>query len=255
MLSYTTYDPLTEYVLRCADNNLILGHRISEWCGHGPVLEQDIALTNMALDLLGQSRMYLKYAAELIGHNETEDSLAFLRDAMQFRNSLLVEQPNGDFAHTIIRSLIFDSFHYFFTEQLMQSNDKRLADIATKSLKEITYHRKFSSEWTIRLGDGTEESNKRMQTAIDDLWRYKGELLSPDELDMEMLEKGIGVDLNKIEPLVDNHLSDMLNRATLQIPQAEFMQKGGKQGLHSEHLGYILAELQFMQRAYPGLNW
>ena len=255
MRAYTSYEPLTEYVLRCADNTLVLGHRISEWCGHGPILEQDIALTNMALDLLGQSRMYLKYAAELLGHEETEDSVAFLRDAMQFRNSLLVEQPNGDFAHTIVRSLIFDSFHYFFSEQLIRSKDQQLADIAAKSLKEITYHRKFSSEWSIRLGDGTEESNRRMQTAIDDLWRYKGELLTADEIDNELTEKGIGVDLNLIAPSVDNYLSQVLSRANLQLPQDEFMQKGGKQGLHSEHLGYILAELQFMQRAYPGLNW
>jgi ring-1,2-phenylacetyl-CoA epoxidase subunit PaaC len=255
MLAYTSYDPLTEYVLRCADNNLILGHRISEWCGHGPVLEQDIALTNMALDLLGQSRMYLQYAAELIGNKETEDSIAFLRDAMQFRNALLVEQPNGDFAHTIIRSLIFDCFHYFFTEKLMDSKDKRLSDIATKSLKEITYHRKFSSEWTIRLGDGTEESNERMQIALDNLWPYKGELLEPDELDQKMMDAGIGVDLIQISPEVDNYLRQILKRANLQIPEDVFMQKGGKKGIHSEYLGFILAEMQFMQRAYPGLNW
>ena len=255
MQAYTPYDPLTEYVIRCADNSLILGHRISEWCGHGPVLEQDIALTNMALDLLGQSRMYLQYAAELIGENETEDSIAFLRDAMQFRNSLLVEQPNDDFAHTIIRSLIFDAFHYFFTQKLTESKDKRLSDIATKSLKEITYHRKFSSEWTIRLGDGTEESNKRMQTAIDNLWRYKGELLEPDEIDIEMKNAGIGVDLSLISFDVDNYLTEILKKAKLTIPTDIFMQKGGKQGVHSEHLGFILTELQFMQRAYPGLNW
>lgn len=255
MLSYTPYEPLTEYVLRCADNTLILGHRISEWCGHGPVLEQDIALTNMALDLLGQSRMYLKYAAELLGPDETEDSIAFLRDGMQFRNSLLVEQPNGDFAHTIVRSFIFDAFHFYFTQKLVESKDQTLSDIASKSLKEIIYHRKFSSEWTIRLGDGTEESHSRMQTALDNLWRYKGELLTPDKLDNEMTEKGIGVDLDEIAPEVDDYLSEILKRANLMIPKDTFMHQGGKKGLHSEHLGYILTELQFMQRAYPGLNW
>lgn len=255
MQSYTKYSPEVEYVLRIADNSLILGHRVSEWCGHGPVLEQDIALTNIALDLLGQSRMYLQYAAELMGAEETEDSLAFLRDAMQFRNCLLVERPNGDFAHTMVRSFLFDSFHYFFTKELLNSSDKRLKDIAEKSLKEITYHRKFSAEWTIRLGDGTEESHNRMQNAVDELWPYKGELTHPDSLDRKMAEKGVGVDLKKIEPVVDEFVGQIMDRAGLKTPQDVYMHRGGKEGTHSEHLGFILAEMQFMQRAYPGQKW
>ncbi len=255
MQSYTKYSPELEYVLRIADNSLIMGHRVSEWCGHGPVLEQDIALTNIALDLLGQSRMYLQYAAELMGGEETEDSLAFLRDAMQFRNCLLVERPNGDFAHTMVRSFLFDSFHYFFTKELLNSSDKRLKDIAEKSLKEITYHRKFSAEWTIRLGDGTEESHNRMQNAVDELWPYKGELTHPDSLDKKMAKKGVGVDLKKIEPMVGEFVGQIMDRAGLKTPQDVYMHRGGKEGTHSEHLGFILAEMQFMQRAYPGQKW
>ena len=255
MKSYTKYESLPEYVLRAADNTLILGHRLSELCGHGPVLEQDIAITNMALDLLGQSRMYLQYAARLFGGEETEDSLAFLRDGMQFRNCQIVEQPNGDFAHTIIRSFIFDSYHYFFLESLIRSKDKSLSEIAAKSLKEVTYHRKFSSEWTVRLGDGTEESHRRMQTALENLWPYSGELTAADEVDIEMAKNGIGVDLQKIKGPVDQYRSDILERAGLKIPESVYMQSGGKKGVHTEHHGLILAEMQFMQRAYPGLNW
>lgn len=255
MKAYTKLDPIPEYVLRCADNNLILGHRLSEWCGHGPVLEQDIALTNIALDLLGQSRMYLQYAAELIGDEETEDTLAFLRDAMQFRNCLLVEQPNGDFAHTMVKHLIYDAYHYFFTTELKNSSDSKLRDIAEKSLKEITYHRKYTSEWSIRLGDGTEESHQRMQRALEDLWTFKGELLTPDPLDNEMAKTGIGVDLDSIAPKVNSYLDSILERATLTKPEVAIYRDGGKKGIHSEHLGFILAEMQFMQRTYPGQNW
>ncbi|TVR82850.1 MAG: phenylacetate-CoA oxygenase subunit PaaI [Saprospirales bacterium] len=255
MKSYTKYDPLVEYVLRSADNTLILGHRLSELCGHGPVLEQDIAITNISLDLLGQSRMYLQYAAQQIGNNETEDTLAFLRDGMQFRNCQLTEQPNGDFAHTIIRSFIFDSYHFYFCQSLKSSTDSSLAEIAAKSLKEVTYHRKFSSEWTIRLGDGTAESNERMQKALENLWPYSGELTEEDAVDAKMAAEGIGVDLKDISGSINDYRNNILERAGLKVPEKVFMHSGGKKGLHTEHHGYILAEMQFMQRAYPGLNW
>lgn len=255
MKSYTDYEPLVEYVLRAADNTLILGHRLSELCGHGPVLEQDIAITNISLDLLGQSRMYLQYAAQLIGGNETEDTLAFLRDGMQFRNCQLTEQPNGDFAHTIMRSFIFDSYHFYFCRELINSSDTSLSEIAAKSLKEVTYHRKFSSEWTIRLGDGTAESHERMQRALNNLWPYSGELTETDAVDEKLATEGIGVDLNKISEPLKDYRNDILERAGLKIPENVFMQTGGKKGLHTEYHGYILAEMQFMQRAYPGLNW
>ena len=255
MKSYTEYEPLVEYVLRQADNTLILGHRLSELCGHGPVLEQDIAITNISLDLLGQSRMYLQYAAELMGDGATEDTLAFFRDGMQFRNCQLAELPNGDFAHTIVKQFIFDSWHYYFTHALCNSTDQRLREIAEKSLKEITYHRKFSSEWTIRLGDGTEESKGRMQTAIDNIWGYSGELSEADQLDQKMASDGIGPELNTVKSLTDKYREEILERAGLEIPSDVFMQSGGKKGIHTEHHGYILAEMQFVQRAYPGLNW
>lgn len=243
------------YALRIADNNLILGQRLSEWCGHGPVLEQDIALTNIALDLMGQARSWLQYAGELEGKGRTEDDLAFLRDERAFYNVLLVEQPNTDFAYTIVRQFLFDVFHYYFNEALVQSKDEKAAAIAAKSLKEITYHLRFSSEWVIRLGDGTKESHEKMQNAVNDLWEYSGELLEADTLDQEMLAAGIGPDLEKIALLYHNKVKEILQEATLELPSVAFFQTGGKQGKHSEHLGPMLAEMQFLQRAYPGMEW
>lgn len=192
---------LYDYLLRLGDNALILGQRLGEWCGHGPVLEQDIALTNIALDLIGQARLWLEYAAQTAGKGQTEDDLAFLRDAGAFRNALLVEQPNGDFAHTIIRQFLFDAWNFALHEDLCNSGDLQIRAIAEKSLKEIAYHRKYSSEWTIRLGDGTEESRSRMQTALEDLWTYAGELWNPDDLDREMAEAGISLTLNAFNRL------------------------------------------------------
>ncbi|MCS7036895.1 MAG: 1,2-phenylacetyl-CoA epoxidase subunit PaaC [Saprospiraceae bacterium] len=243
------------YVLQLGDNALILSHRLSEWCGHGPVLEQDIALTNIALDLLGQARLLLTYAGEIEGLGRTEDDLASFRDAHQFRNVLLVEQPNGDWAHTIVRQFFFDAYHYYHYQALLQSRDERLAAIAQKALKEVTYHLRYSSEWTIRLGDGTEESHRRMQEAVDDLWMYTGELTTPNEVEREAAEAGVGSDLTQIRPLWEAKVREVLEEATLQIPGNSWMQSGGKDGRHTEHLGYILAEMQFLQRAYPGLQW
>lgn len=243
------------YILQIGDNALILGQRLGEWCGHGPVLEQDIAITNIALDLMGQARSLMQYAAELEGKGRDEDQMAFLRDAWGFRNVLLLEQPNNDWAYTITRQFFFDTFNYYFHKELTKSKDEHLAAIAEKSLKEITYHLRYSSEWMIRLGDGTELSHAKMQNAVDDLWMFTGELTEMNEVDKIMIAEGIGVDLNIIKPLYDQKIKEILEEATLQKPADTWMQSGGKVGRHTEHLGYILADMQFMQRAYPNMKW
>ena len=244
-----------EYLIRLGDNALILSQRLGEWCGHGPVLEQDIAMTNIALDLLGQARMLLTYAGEIEGKGRTEDDLAYFRDAHEFRNALLVEQPNRDWAYTIVRQFFFDAFQYYNYEALLRSRDEHLAGIAEKSLKEVTYHLRYSSEWMVRLGDGTETSRQKMQTALDDLWMFGGELTTPDETDRLAAESGVGPDLLKIKPLWESKVAAILEEATLKRPENEWMQSGGKQGRHSEHLGFILAEMQHLQRTYPGNEW
>ncbi len=245
----------SEYLLRLGDNALILGHRLAEWCGHAPALEIDMALTNIALDLTGQARLWLAYAGECEGRGRDEDKLAYLRDAWDFRNALLVEQPNGDFAHTIVRSFLFDVFNFYLHKELCQSKDPQIAAIAEKALKEIKYHLRYSSEWTIRLGDGTEESHHRMKEALEDLWMFAGELTTPDDIDRRMAEAGIAPELEAIRPRYWKKVEEVLEEATLPKPANDWMQSGGKRGLHSEHLGYILAEMQFLQRAYPGLEW
>ena len=253
---YFTLNFKLNYTLRLADNALILGHRLSEWCGHGPVLEQDIALANLALDQLGQARSLLQYAATLQGDGATEDTLAFFRNTNQFQNVLLVEQPNEDFAFTIARQFFFDAFNYFLYQKLKESNDPTLAAIAEKSLKEVTYHLRYSSEWMIRLGDGTEVSHQKIQTAVTELWSYSGELCKADDTDIEAWKQGFGVNLDEIRPLWQEKVSTILAQATLEVPPADaWMQSGGKQGRHSEYLGYLLAEMQSVQRAYPGLEW
>ena len=244
-----------DYTLRIADNTLILGHRLSEWCGHGPVLEQDIAMTNIALDLIGQARSLYQYAAEVQNEGKTEDDIAYLRDVFEFKNVLLVEQPNGDFADTIVRQFFFSAFQYPFYQKLVNSKDEILRGIAEKAVKELAYHLRWSSEWLIRLGDGTDESHQRAQKAIDHLWTYSGEALIADELDIWAVTEGYGVDLESIKTAFDQTINDVLTEATLTKPTDSFMQKGGKQGRHTEYLGYILAEMQFMQRAYPNMTW
>ncbi|NUO01099.1 MAG: phenylacetate-CoA oxygenase subunit PaaC [Saprospiraceae bacterium] len=244
-----------EYLLRLGDNALILGQRLSEWCGHGPVLEQDIAITNISLDLIGQARSLLEYAGKLEGKGRTEDDLAFLRDAWDFRNVLLVEQPNQDWAFTIVRQFFFDAFHYPLLEQLTESKDEHLAAIAKKSIKEVAYHLRYSSEWMIRLGDGTEVSHKKMQTALDELWMFSGEFAIADEVDLLMATAGIGANMDLVQQAYLEKTEAILLEATLQKPTDDWMQRGGKTGTHTEHLGFILAEMQFMQRAYPGQKW
>ncbi len=244
-----------EYLLRLADNCLILGQRLGEWCSHGPVLEQDIALTNIALDLIGQARSWLTLAGKTYSPVRTEDELAFLRDAWDFRNLLLVEQPNGDFAHTMVRQFFFDAFHFLQLQRLEESQDEDIAAIAVKSLKEVTYHLRYSSEWMIRLGDGTPESHERMQNAVDDLWMYTGEMLSTDEVETEADRTGIGFQPTDLEKSWVARIEKIFDEATLRKPEEKWMQSGGKQGRHSEHMGFILSDMQFLQRAYPGMSW
>lgn len=248
-------DKIVQYLLCLGDNTLILGQRLGEWCGHGPILEVDMALTNISLDLLGQTRSYFQYAAELEGKGRSEDDIAFLRDARQFRNVLLVERENGNFADTIARQFFFDTWHLLFLEELQHSQDEQLAAIAGKSIKEVRYHLRFSSEWVIRLGDGTEESHQKMQQAVDDLWMYTGELCETTDLDREMAEMGIGPDPSVLKSAYDMQIADVLRTATLQVPEASWQQSGGKQGLHTENLGFLLADLQWLQRSYPGAKW
>jgi ring-1,2-phenylacetyl-CoA epoxidase subunit PaaC len=243
------------YVLQLGDNALILSHRLSEWCGHGPVLEQDIALTNIALDLLGQARMLLAYAAALEGQGRNEDTIAYFRDAHQFRNALLVEQPNQDWAYTITRQFFFDTFNFYNYQALLASPDPQLAAIAEKSLKEVTYHLRYSSEWMARLGDGTPLSHQKIQQAVDDLWPFTGELTTPSQADQNATAAGIAPNLLTIKTLWEKKVAQVLQEATLAQPENNWMQRGGKEGRHTEHLGYILAEMQHLQRSYPGNQW
>lgn len=246
---------LFEYLVRLGDDSLILGHRLSEWCGHGPILEEDIAMTNIALDHVGQTSSLLKYAGEVEGKGRTEDDLAFLRFEREYRNVLLVEQPNEDFGVTMMRQFLFDAYRKPLYEQLTNSSDTQLAAIAEKSLKETKYHLKHSAEWVIRLGDGTEESHNRVQDALNNLWRYTDELFFVNEVDAELLEKGVIFSVEELKKSWLEMVSTVLERATLTIPNNGWQHDGGRKGLHSEHLGYILTELQYMQRAYPGMEW
>lgn len=244
-----------DLLLHLADNALILAQRNSEWCGHGPVLEQDIAITNISLDMLGQARNFYQYAAQLKGDDATEDSLAYLRSEREFKNCLLVEQPNEDWGQTILRQFLFSNYQYLLYEQLQHNNDEQLAAIATKALKEVTYHVRWSNEWVIRLGDGTEESHERMLKAIDELWPFTGELFVPAVYETATV---IGFNLPSLQQTWLQKVMAVLKEATLWWPtfgEQVFIQTGGKQGVHSEHLGYILAELQYLQRAYPGAAW
>jgi ring-1,2-phenylacetyl-CoA epoxidase subunit PaaC len=248
-------EALFEYLLRLGDNALILGHRLSEWCGHSPALEEDLALSNVALDLIGQTQLWLNLAGEVEGKGRDADKLAYLRDARGFRNLLLVEQPNGDFAATMARQFYFDAWHYLLLRELTGSKEARIAEIAAKGLKEVTYHLERSRDWVLRLGDGTEESHRRMQAAVDDLWTYTGEMFEADEIDQLMIREGLGPDLAVLQEPWLRLVRDTAEEATLTLPQPGWAQRGGKRGVHSEHLGYILADLQFLQRAYPNATW
>ena len=248
-------DQLYQYLLLLGDNPMILGHRLSELCGHGPSLETDIALTNISLDLFGQVRHYFQYAAKLNGENLTEDDVAFLRYEHQYKNTLLVEQPNTDFAYVIGRQFLFDAYHLPLLEQLMTSKDKQISAIAHKSIKEVKYHHRFSSEWVKRLGDGTDESHQKMQTAIDNLWPFVAELFEETPLEQAMKEEGIGADLSLVKDKYYADVQNIFELAKLQQPDHQYTHSGGKKGVHSEQMGYILADLQYMQRAYPNMTW
>jgi ring-1,2-phenylacetyl-CoA epoxidase subunit PaaC len=247
--------PLLLYALRRADDALILGHRLSEWCGHAPMMEEDMALANMGLDLLGQARELYSYAADVEGNGNDEDKFAYLRDVRQYRNLLLLEQPNGDFARTMARQFFYAAFADLYWRAMMNSRDATLAAIAAKSEKESAYHIRHCSEWMVRLGDGTDESHRRAQTAIDDLWAYTGEMFEADDSERGLIEAGIAIDPATLRQGWLETVSNVLREATLTLPNSDWMQQGGRSGRHSEHLGHLLSELQSMPRTFPGATW
>jgi ring-1,2-phenylacetyl-CoA epoxidase subunit PaaC len=248
-------EPRVRYVLRLADTSLVLGQRLGEWVGHAPALEEDLALANLALDLIGQARLLLSYAGELEGRGRDEDALAFLRDAPEFVNLTLAEQPNGDFAHTIVRQWLIDGWQLEIYQGLLESTDTRLAAIAAKALKETRYHYRFSSGWLVRLGDGTAESGARVQRALESLWRFTDELFHADEIDERMTAQGVSPPLALLAPRWAARVAVDLRTATLSQPPAQPHLWHGKRGVHTEHLGHLLGEMQHLQRTYPGARW
>jgi len=246
---------LFEYLLRLGDDSLILGHRLSEWCGHGPILEEDIAMTNISLDLIGQATSLLKYAGEVEGKGRDEDKLAFLRIEKQYRNNLLVEQPNGDFGVTMMRQFLFDAYRFPLFEALQHSKDEQLAGIAEKSLKETKYHYRHSAEWIIRLGDGTDESHRRVQTAMNSIYRFAADIFMADEVEKGLEVAGVLPNMSKVKEEWMKNIKFVLSEATIQFPDNDWEQRGGRLGNHSEHLGFLLAEMQYMQRTYPNMEW
>jgi ring-1,2-phenylacetyl-CoA epoxidase subunit PaaC len=250
---------LFDYLLRLGDSPLILAQRLGEWVGKGPIIEEDMALTNVGLDLLGQARLWLTYAGEVESRfappGRDEDQLAFLRDAGAFRNLLIAEQPNGNFADTIARQYLFDAWHVLLLHALARSADPRIAEIAAKAAKEASYHVERSGDWVIRLGDGTELSHRRMQDAVDALWMYAGEMFLPDPTDQALIDAGIAADVRALAAPWRQHVDALFAEAGVTVPTSDFVQKGGRQGIHTEHLGHLLAEMQFLQRAYPGARW
>ncbi|WIY26191.1 1,2-phenylacetyl-CoA epoxidase subunit PaaC [Parasedimentitalea psychrophila] len=252
----TRDDAFLQFLLRMGDNTLILGHRVSEWCGHSPVLEEDIALANTALDLIGQTQFWLGLAGEVQGDGKSADDIAFLRDVWDFRNILLVEVPNGDFGRTLMRQFLFDAWHSIQLGRLMTSSDSRVAAIAEKTSKEVAYHLERSADTVVGLGDGTEESHRRMQEALDYLWPYVGEMFQSDAIDMEMVAAGVAPDPASLRDEYDALIGRIMATATLTIPDSSFGHKGGRTGkMHTEHLGHLLTQMQWLQRAYPGANW
>ncbi len=246
---------LFNYLLRLGDNSAILGHKLSEWCGHGPELEEDIAIINTALDLLGHGRSFYSYAGEVEGKGRDEDDIAFLRIEREYKNALITELPNGHYGDTIARQFLFDQFNYLVFSELVNSTDETVAAIAAKAVKEIRYHLRRSIEWTLRLGDGTQESHDRIQESFNNLWVYTGDLFVEDESDAVIVSEGIGPDLKAIQPIWRGKVKAVLAEATLTIPEDGWMQSGSKEGRHTEHMGHILSELQYMQRTYPGCEW
>ncbi len=248
-------DPVVEYLLRLGDDRLVLGHRLSEWCGHAPILEEDIALANIALDLVGQANLLLSLAAKVENAGRDADAIAYLRDAIDYRNVLLVELPKGDFAVTIARQFFYSVFAMLQGEALQGSQQPDLAGIAAKMFKEARYHVRHSGDWMLKLGDGTDESHDRLQRAVDDLWRYTGEMFIPDDVERAAAQQRIGVDPSTLEERWRAQVDDVLQRAGITVPETKWMQRGGRQGRHTEHLGHMLAEMQVLQRQHPGASW
>lgn len=251
----TSNEALFNYTLRLGDTSLILAQRLSEWTGHGPFLEEDLALTNIALDILGRGKNLLEYAAKIEGKGRTADDLTFFRNEREYYNALIVEQSNGDYAKTMIRQAFVDCFDLLFYTELMKSKDSVLAGIAAKSVKEITYHKRHSFSWIRRFGNGTEESAKRLQQGFDEIWQFTGELFEMTEVDAVLMKENIAVDLSKLKPVWEKEVRDLLSDANIAIPENVFMQKGSRQGMHTEYLGYILAEMQALPRMYPTAKW
>jgi len=251
----TKNEALVKYCLRLGDSSLILGQRMAEWCSNGPVLEEDIAMSNIGLDLFGQSRTMLTYAGEIEGKGRTENDFAFKRLEREFFNNLMSERPNGHFGDTVARNLFLSAYTYHLYKKLSSSSDSTIAAFATKSLKEVTYHLRHSAEWVVRLGDGTEESHSKTQQSVDDLWEYTADLFAMNEVDELLIKENVAIDLNEIKPLWDNTINEVLERATLTRPEDIFMQSGSLNGMHSEALGHLLTEMQFLPRAYPNAKW
>jgi ring-1,2-phenylacetyl-CoA epoxidase subunit PaaC len=248
-------EALYNYTLRLGDTSLILAQRLSEWTGHGPFLEEDLALTNVALDIFGRAKALLEYAAKLEGKGRDEDQLAFLRHDREFLNALITEQPNGDYAKTIIRQACIDAFDLLFYTELAKSSDATLAGIAQKTIKEVTYHKRHSFSWVRRFGNGTEESIERLKKGFAEIWPYTGELFEMNEVDALLISEGIAVDLAKLKPIWDREIKALLDEAGLVAPENCFMQTGSRKGYHSEHLGHLLAEMQAVPRMYPEAKW
>ena len=238
-----------EYLVRLGDDRLVLGHRLSEWCGHGPILEEDIALANIALDLIGQANLFLEQAGKAEGKGRDQDALAYFREAVDYRNILMVELPKGDFAFTIARQFFFSVFNYLQMEALAKSKHADVAGIAAKAVKEAKYHVRHSADWMVKLGDGTAESHGRLQNAVSDLWRYTGEMFIADDIDRAM------VDPSTLESTWRSHVDDVIKRATLTLPEVKYMQRGGREGKHTEHLGHMLTEMQIVARSFPDGKW
>lgn len=250
-----TKDALINYCLRLGDSSLILGQRMAEWCSNGPILEEDIAMTNLALDLIGQARTMLTYAGKIEDNGRTEDDLAYRREEREYYNTLLSERPNGHFGETVVRNFLHDAFFYHLYQSLKNSKDEMVAAHAAKSIKEVTYHLRHSSEWLVRLGDGTEESHKKVQESLNDLWEYTGDLFEMNEVDETLIKDGIAVDLNEVKKVWDETINTVLKRATLNRPEDAYMHSGRLDAIHSEYLGHLIAEMQFLQRAYPNAEW
>lgn len=248
-------EALFNYTLRLGDTSLILAQRLSEWTGHGPFLEEDLALTNIALDIFGRAKNLLEYAAKIEGKGKTEDDLAFFRSDREFLNALITEQPNGDYAKTIIRQAFIDCFDALFYAELTKSKDETLAGIAAKTLKEVSYHKRHSFSWVMRFGNGTEESMTRLQNGFNEIWEYTGELFEMNEVDAILIKSGVAVDLNAIKPQWEKEIFELLSSANIKRPESSYMQTGSRKGLHSEHLGHLLAEMQALPRMHPEAKW